>query len=157
MDFHTAHARMTEIVGRWRTEGHLVDDPTTLIRGTDTYRLLAGGHFLIHEVDVTVGDVPVIAIEVIGEFDPAHGSFVARAFDNDGAVTVMRAAPDEPNVWRFTGGGDVAPAAQTDATEAVRSTLRIAEDGQRMHARWERSSDGDSWRPWMDIGFTRLP
>jgi hypothetical protein len=30
------------LVGRWRSEGHLVADPSTRIRGTDTYVWLPG-------------------------------------------------------------------------------------------------------------------
>jgi hypothetical protein len=36
-------------------------------KGFDTYEVLAGGHFLVHQVDVTVGNQRVQAIEVIGE------------------------------------------------------------------------------------------
>jgi hypothetical protein len=59
-------------------------------------------------------------------------------------------------VFHFTGGSDIAPAAQpTNAqTARVRSTLRIAPDRQSMTALWERSEDGTTWHPWMDIGFS---
>lgn len=30
-------------------------------------------------------------------------------------------------------------------------------DRSRMTARWERSDDGSSWQPWMDMTFTRMP
>ena len=148
-------ARLAELVGDWQTRGHVVDNPEIAIAGTDMYELLAGGHFLIHHVDVTVGDEAVRAIEVIGGYDPASGSFEARAYDNDGKTTLMRATPGEPGVWRFTGGGDVAAAAQQDGTQAVRSTLRVSPEGDSMHARWERSADGAVWTDWMDVAFTR--
>jgi hypothetical protein len=106
------------------------------------------------------GDQPVQAIELIGEHDPATDSFTGRAYDNLGNVTVMRAQVDDQGVWRFTGGGDVAPAARpgpAGATAAVRSTLTVSPDGRHMAARWERSDDGAGWRPWMDMTFTRMP
>jgi hypothetical protein len=107
-----------------------------------------------------VGDQPVQAIEIIGEHDPSTDSFTARAFDNEGHVTVMRASVDEDGVWRFTGGADVASAAQPTAADprgAVRSTLTVRADGTGMTARWERSDDGATWQPWMDMTFTRMP
>jgi hypothetical protein len=39
----------------------------------------------------------------------------------------------------------------------VRSTLTISADRSGMTARWERSDDGASWQPWMDMTFTRMP
>ena len=151
--------RLGALVGRWRSQGHIVGDPPVAIAGTDTYQWLPGGFFLVHHVDVVIGDQQVQAIELIGEYDPASDAFTARAYDNLGNITVMRARVDERGVWRFTGGGDVAPVAQpgADAGGAVRSTLTISPDRSGMTARWERSDDGVSWQPWMDVSFTRMP
>ena len=152
--------RLGALVGRWRSEGHIVGDPPVPITGTDTYEWLPGGFFLVHHVDVVIGEQRVQAIELLGEYDPATDSFTGRAYDNQGNVTVMRARVDEQGVWRFTGGGDVAPVARpaaADAGGAVRSTLTISADRAGMTARWERSDDGVSWQPWMDMTFTRMP
>ena len=152
--------RLGALVGRWRSEGHIVGDPAVPITGTDSYEWLAGGFFLLHHVDVMVGDQQVQALELIGEYDPATDSFTARAYDNLGNVTVMRARVDAQGVWRFTGGGDVAAVARPAAAGAggaVRSTLTISLDRSGMTARWERSDDGASWQPWMDMTFTRMP
>jgi len=152
--------RLGALVGRWRTEGHVVGQPVVPITGTDIYEWLAGGFFLVHHVDVLVGDQQVQAIEIIGDHDPGTDSFTARAFDNQGAVTVMRVSVDDQGVWRFAGGADVAAAAQpgsADPRGAVRSTLTASEDATAMTARWERSDDGSTWQPWMNVSFTRLP
>jgi hypothetical protein len=137
-----------------------VGDPPVPIRGTDVYEWLPGGFFLVHHVDVVIGELPVRALEVLGEYDPATDSFTGRAYDDRGNVTVMRARVDAHGVWTFTGGGDVAPVAQPAAADprgAVRSTLTLSADGGSMRARWERSDDGATWRPWMDMAFTRTP
>jgi hypothetical protein len=152
--------RLGALVGRWRTEGHVVGDSPVPVTGTDVYERLPGGFFLVHHVDVTVGGRRVQAIEIIGEHDPVSGLFTARAFDNDGTVTVMRARVDDDGVWTFTGGADVASAARpADVGEggAVRSTLTVSADGTGMTARWERTDDGSTWQPWMDVTFTRMP
>jgi hypothetical protein len=129
------------------------------VRGSDVYELLAGGHFLIHRVEVTVGGQPVTAIEIIGERDDETGALIARSYENDGAMTLMRVRIDDDGVWHFTGGGEVAPAARVDVEAperaAVRSTLRVSADRQTMTALWECTEDGESWLPWMDIRFTR--
>ena len=125
--------------------------------GTDTYEVLAGGYFIVHYVDVTVGEQPVRAIEIIGESDAAGGGYVARSFDSEGNAELMRVTLDADGVFHFAGGPDIAAAAQpSDASTArVRSTLTVAEDRRSMSAFWERSEDGINWHPWMDISFTR--
>ncbi|HET6750792.1 MAG TPA: DUF1579 family protein [Actinomycetes bacterium] len=152
--------RLGALVGRWRSEGHVVGDVPVPISGTDTYEWLPGGFFLVHHVDVVIGDQEVQAVEIIGEYDRATDSFIGRAYDNLGNVTVMRANVDGSGVWTFTGGGDVAPVARSSsssASAAVRSTLTVSTDRGSMVAKWERSDDGARWQPWMYMTFTRLP
>jgi len=152
--------RLGALVGRWRSNGHVVGDPAVPIAGTDTYEWLDGGFFLVHRVDVVVGDQPVQALEMIGEHDPNTDSFTARAFDNEGNVTTMRATVDDQGVWTFAGGADIAPAAQPSSSDeggAVRSTLTVSADRTSMTAKWERADGGSTWQPWMDMNFTRIP
>jgi hypothetical protein len=148
--------RLHAIAGRWSTSGHVIGEPRIPVVGTDIYEVFAGGYFIVHHVDVTVGEQPVRAIEVIGEPDAA-GGYRARSFDSEGNAELTHVTIDEDGVFHFAGGADVAPAAQpTDASTAhVRSTLTIGEDRRSMTALWERSEDGINWHPWMDISFTR--
>jgi hypothetical protein len=154
-DQRVADPRLATIAGRWRTSGHVVGAAPIPVRGTDTYEVFAGGFFLVHHVDVTVGDQPVRAIEIIGERDGAE--YLARSFDSEGNVEVMRLMIDNAGVFHFSGGGNVAPAARPgDApTVRVRSTLTVGAARQTMSARWERSEDGTTWQRWMDITFER--
>lgn len=151
--------RLGAIVGRWRAEGVVVGDPEIPIVGTDVYEWLAGGYFLVHHIDVSVGEATVQGIELIGEHDPRTGAIVARSYDADGAVTIMHVSIDDAGVMTFTGGSDVAPAAASsdDPGQVVRSTLTVSEDGDHMTAKWERSADGATWNAWMDMTFTRMP
>jgi hypothetical protein len=152
-----APERLSTIAGRWRTSGYVVGDPRVPVEGTDHYEVLPGGHFLVHHVDVTVGGQEVRAIEVIGEPDPDSDAYLARNFNGEGSVEVMKLQIDDDGVFRFTGGGDVAPAAQPGhaPTAQVRSTLTVSPDRASMNAFWERSENGIDWEPWMYITFTR--
>ena len=131
-------------------------DPPIPVVGPDIYEVLAGGYFVVHHVDVTVGEQRVRAIEIIGESDAA-GSFLARSFDSEGNAEQMHVTIDDSGVFHFAGEADIASAAKPSdtSTAQVRSTLTIAEDRRSMTALWERSGDGMSWHPWMDISFTR--
>jgi uncharacterized protein DUF1579 len=155
-DARTPDRRLAAVAGHWRTSGHVIGEPRVPVVGTDIYEMLAGGHFLVHHIDVTVGDRPVRAIEVIGE-PTGKGGYVARGFDSQGNAEVMHLTIDDDGIFHFTGGGDIAPAAQPNdrQTARVRSTLTIASDRRSMTARWERSDDGTSWHPWMDVSFSR--
>jgi hypothetical protein len=151
------HERLRGIVGDWATTGHVLGDPPVPVSGADVYEVLPGGHFLVHHVDVTVGPQEVRAIEIIGEPAPRDGAFLARSFDNEGNAEVMELVVDDQGVFHFSGGPEIAPAAQpvNASTARVRSTLTIAPDGDAMTALWERSEDGVNWSSWMDIAFTR--
>jgi Protein of unknown function (DUF1579) len=120
--------RLGALVGQWRSEGHIVGEVPVPITGTDIYEWLPGGFFLVHHVDVVIGEQTVQAIEVIGEYDPATGSFTVRSYDNQGNVTIMRASVDERGVWTFTGGGDVTAVARPSA--AVGRSRALHADGQ---------------------------
>jgi hypothetical protein len=151
--------RLGALVGRWRSEGHIVGDAPVPITGTDVYEWLPGGFFLVHHVDVVIGEEPVRAIEIIGERDPATDPILGRAYDNLGNMSVLRVDVDDRGVWTFTGGGDVAPVARPSAADeggAVRSTLTVSPDGSGMVAEWERSEDGSAWQRWMNMTFTRM-
>ena len=50
--------------------GHIVGEVSVPITGTDSYQWLAGAFFLVHHVDVLIGQQPVQALEFIGEYDP---------------------------------------------------------------------------------------
>src|SRR5262245_57011813 len=120
-------------------------------------RAAPGGHFLVHHVDVTIGEQTVRAIEVIGESDPEANAYPTRSFDSAGNFEVMRLRIGDDGAFRFSGSGGVARAAQPgDAqTVHVRSTLTVSDDRASMKAFWERSDDGIDWEPWMDIRFAR--
>jgi hypothetical protein len=147
-------ARLTSIAGRWRTSGHVIGETQVPVVGTDIYEVFPGGYFLVHHVDVTVGGQSVRAIEIIGEPD-GEGGYLGRSYDSDGNAEVMHLRIDDEGVFHFAGGGQVAPAAQPQEAARVRSTLTVAGDRASMTARWERSEDGTTWQPWMDIDFAR--
>ncbi|ACZ91530.1 DUF1579 family protein [Streptosporangium roseum] len=139
--------RLDALVGRWRSHGQMMStdpsDPAIEIAGSDTYEWLTGGFFLLHRVDVRVGDDQVEVVEMIGPYDPATGTYPMRSFDNHGAFVTMQASVADDGVWTFTG-------------DTERATLVIADDRATMSATWERTDDTTTWHPWMTMSFTRL-
>jgi hypothetical protein len=148
--------RLSPIVGRWATRGAVLGDPAIPVEGFDTYEMLAGGFFVVHHVDVAVGEARVQAVEVIGEPDPDGHGLLARSFDNSGNAETMLMHIVDDGVFRFVGGPDVAPVARRSHRRAasVRSTLAVGAGGTSMTALWERLEDVGGWQPWMEIKFT---
>ncbi len=138
-----AHKRLAALLGTWKTEGTTVaspDQPSVSIRGTDVYEWLPGEFFLVHHVDIQMGDAHHRAIEMIG-YDEARKSYFLHAYDNQGNATVMTGTLSKDGVW-------------TIADDATRATLTVADDGRSMTAFWERK-EGSTWLPWMNIDFTK--
>jgi hypothetical protein len=60
---------LDRLVGTWNTKGEIKASPygpAGKIIGTDTYEWLPGGFFLVHRVDVRMGDQKNESIEIIG-------------------------------------------------------------------------------------------
>ena len=131
------------LVGRWRTSGTVFGDdgaPVMSIDGTDEYEWMPGGHWLVHRVDVLIGDDRTQALELIG--DPAEdGTFAMRAFDASGAYDEMRLTVQGRTL-------------QTQG-DGVRNTLTAAGDGGSMDATWERRTDDGAWVRWMELTLKR--
>ena len=86
------------LIGSWGTEGSIFadgDEQAAIIKGTDVYELVLGGHFILHQADVVMDNKRVIVLEMIGEYDPSDQSWQMRSFDNHGNFTTMKASLNE--------------------------------------------------------------
>ncbi|MDP9209698.1 MAG: SRPBCC domain-containing protein [Actinomycetota bacterium] len=79
---------------------------------------------------------------VVRIYDAASGTYPTHAFDSQGAATTYQLR-ERDGTWTISG-------------ENERSTLVPAADGVTMLASWERSDDGRTWRPWMEIRLARV-
>lgn len=100
---------------------------------------LPGGYFLIHRVDVRMGDEQIDSIEIIG-YDSSTGKYPMHYFGYKGSTGIMHASVDG-NTWTFTG-------------ETERFTGSFNEAGDIITGKWERL-DSDEWVGWMDIKLTK--
>lgn len=137
------------IIGRWKTTGTVFDEhgtATQMISGTDEYEWMAGGHWVIHRIDVMMGDQRSQGLEIIGDRDAATGRYQMRAFDVGGSFSTMTALLQADGSWLLEGDG-----ARTTFTPP-------GADRPFMTARWEREAED---RPgtlvhWMDVRFDRI-
>lgn len=134
------------IIGRWKTSGTVLDEhgrAVAPIDGTDEYEWMPGGMWVIHRVDVMMGDDHVHALELIGEHDTETDTYAMRAFDGSGEFGTMTAQLNADGTWTFLGVG-------------MRSTLRVSEDNSSMTARWEQQDESGKWIHWMDMEFAAI-
>lgn len=133
------HDQLGRFVGRWNTEGKIRatnTSPEVKIMGTDTYEWLPGEYFLLHKVDVWVGDDKNETFEVIG-FDKHIGKYTMQHYDNKGHSGTMTATY-ENEVWIFQG-------------ETLRFTGGFKNDDNEFSGIWEQLSNGQNWTHFMDI------
>ena len=131
------------IIGAWSAEGEtLGEERAVSIRGEDRYEWLPGRQYLVHWIDVKMGDEEVHAIEIIGGFDRERGSYEMHAFQHGSGHSLMHASPLHDGTWRF-------------ANDEMRATLTLpSAGGATMSAEWERR-EGSRWSPWMNLRFKR--
>jgi uncharacterized protein (TIGR02246 family) len=133
---------LAPIIGRWRTSGSVLDEKGGVIMtiaGTDTYTWLPGGHWIVHEADVTIGDQRRQILELIGGRDERSGGWQMHAFDTDDSPGFMRLSIVEPGLLLLEGDG-------------VRSWFRPQAGPTYMTTLWEREIE-QTWIAWMDMRF----
>jgi hypothetical protein len=134
--------RLNAFVGRWKTEGEIKASsygPAGKIIGTDIYQWLLGGFFLVHRVDVRMGDQKNESIEIIG-YDTSRKTYPMHSFDSQGNHIVMEASV-VGNTWTFTG-------------ESMRFIGAFSDNGKIISGKWEYLDDSN-WHHWMDVKLTR--
>jgi hypothetical protein len=137
-----ALARLNALSGVWQTRIAMLDSNAREVEhfsATDTYRWLAGRHFMLHEVDAMMDGQHVQSLEVIG-LDHPTGTYRSRNFDNAGAISDYTATMDG-SAWSIDG-----------AAERFRG--RFNADGNLLSGRWDRLV-GERWLPWMVVTLTR--
>lgn len=130
-------------IGKWNTEGKTIPSPSTpavTIKGTDTYEWLGGRFFMIHHVDVIMGDEEMKAIEIIS-YEASSNNYPSRSYDSQGNTGTYELSFTD-GLWSILG-------------ETERATILIQEDQKSMQVKWERSTNGSDWLHWMDITLTK--
>jgi hypothetical protein len=136
--------RLDVFIGRWITEGHLIDDtgaPAGQILASDVYEWAPGGFFVIHPAYGRINGVGGGGVEVIG-YDAATRKYWTQFFDSQGNVSTTDLTLDgEHWIWD---------------REDTRCTARFSADGTVQTAHHERRTDDGTWLPSMEVVLTRV-
>lgn len=117
------------------------------ISGTDAYEWL-GASFVVHRVEVAMGDGEVRQLEMIGPYDVERDAFLTCAYDGvSGEIDRSIATVAEDGTWTFRGG---------TGPSRAESKVRVADDGRTIGGTWARTTDdGQTWIPWLRMHWTR--
>src|SRR5687767_9890233 len=104
MENKTAHQQLNKFVGLWNTTGRILPtttSPEISVSGTDSYEWLPGGYFLLHKVDVQMGDERNETLEIIG-WNHLHKHYVLQYYESKGNSGSM-AGTVANGQWTFLG------------------------------------------------------
>ncbi len=139
-----AQRALDVFIGRWINEGRTAPlpglDPEPIVT-SDVYEWAPGGFFVDHSAYGRIGEVDVGGVEILG-YDAASATYTSRFFDSFGNESVSRLTVDG-RVWTWQG-------------ERTRCDATISEDGRVQRALHERSDDGRTWQPSMDVTLVKV-
>ena len=136
--------KLNFLIGNWHTQGEIligVSDSSKKIRGMDTYEWISGGFFILHRVDVFMGNERTEVMEIIG-YDESRKSYFMKSFDNRGESLTMYAVLKKPGVLKF-------------GNKTMQSILTANKNGNSMVAKWELAENGKTWKHWMNIKLNK--
>ena len=132
------------LIGQWTTHGEVLateNEPAFSFEGTDTYEYVLDQRFILHTVDVMMGDQPVKALEMIHRETNSESTFILTSFDNSGTISTMAAQLNEDGKLLIAGN-------------KMRAVLTPIEPN-KMSGYWEKTEDNVNWKSWMTVELTR--
>jgi hypothetical protein len=139
----TAYNHLGRFAGQWTTEGQVLPSANKAgieVKGTDTYEWLPGGFFLLHKVDVKIGEEKVQTLEIIG-FDESANHYTMQHYDNKGNAGLMTATLMD-NLWIFRG-------------ESLLFKGGFSKEDTVFSGVWEQLNSEKVWVPYMNIRLVR--
>jgi Protein of unknown function (DUF1579) len=138
------HEPLEIFIGKWMTAGETVateDAPAVKILASDVYEWMPGGFFILHTAHGRIGEQDVGGTEIIG-YDAAAKVYRTNFFDSQGGlITETLTLDGRRAMWQG---------------EHVRATSLFSDDGKTQKCLHERSDDGETWTPAMDITLTKV-
>jgi hypothetical protein len=138
------HERLGVFIGKWINEGHTTASagaPPLKILTSDVYEWVPGRFFVLHTAYGRIGGTGVGGVEIIG-YDAASQTYRSHFFDSQGNQTTDELTVED-DTWTWRG-------AQT------RTTVVFGDDGTTQTAHHERSDDGVTWVPSMEVTLNKV-
>lgn len=135
-------------IGKWINEGHTVARPgvpEAKIVTSDIYEWAAGGFHVVHIAYGIAGGMTGGGTEIIHD-DATTGKYRTHFFDSVGNYSPHELSYEDGEwIWLGKWG-----------SEWHRATSVFSDDGRIQTCLHERSDDGKTWEPSMDIVLTKV-
>ena len=144
------HKELNVFLGKWHTTGEVAPapgEPAAKVDATDIYEWYPGGFFLVHHADGKVGEDAIQSMEIIG-YDAESKTYPTSFFDNTGGYGKEHITL-EGNTWTWRGTNVI-------GVKEHRCIAVVSDDGKAIHARHEKSDDGQNWELWMDVTLRKM-
>jgi len=142
-DVSAALRKLDVFIGKWQTNGEdLTTTPPQNITAWDTYEWLTGGYALIHYIESTIGKEIKKGTEIIA-YDSERKVYFVPFFDFAGGTGVEELT-EKDNTWTWFGKNVM-------GVRYHRCIGEFGDEGNSIHARHEKSDDGETWIPWMNV------
>ncbi len=142
------HKLLDVFVGKWINEGHTVarpGAPSAKILTSDIYEWAVGKFHIVHTAYGLGGGVPGGGTEIIS-YDSATGKYRSDFFDSFGNYNPHELTRQDGKwIWLGMWG-----------SEWHRATEVFSNDGTIQTCLHERSDDGHTWEPSMEIVLTKI-
>jgi hypothetical protein len=137
-------ADLQVLVGEWNIELRFPTDAPGTVMGHASYEWLEDGAFLVMHTGNKRAGTPYSTC-IVGRDDPSR-PYTMLYFDNRGVsrVYMMSLEGRQWKQWRDNAGF------------SQRFFGELSDDGNTIHARWEKSSDGNEWTHDFDLIYTRV-
>jgi hypothetical protein len=138
------HRRLEALIGKWINEGETVasaEAPAMPIVTSDVYEWVPGGFFVVHSAYGRIGQIGVGGTEIIG-YDADSGTYRCHFFDSQGNATTQELTESD-GVWTWLG-------------ETTRCIATLDDAGRTLTAHHERTDDGVTWVPSMEVTLTKV-
>ena len=140
-------------VGHWTYEGEYKAGPlgpASKVTGEMTNKRILGGFFFQNQT-TEKGPMGVSQVIEIFGYDPANKNYFSNEYHSDGTM-ISGAYVFNGNTFTYTGkfvaGG---------TPLMLKVAMTIGADLMSITGKGEISTDGNTWVPWMDVHYTKVP
>ena len=135
------------LIGKWEMElsnASFLPDPSVTFKGNISFDWLEGGAFLIMRMGGRVSSAPS-AVWLISR-DESSSDYKVFYYD-DRKVSRIYEMSFSDNVWKLW---------RHSPNFSQRFEGKISNDGNKILAKWEKSSNGQKWEHDFDVTYTRI-
>jgi hypothetical protein len=140
---NAALSPLEPLVGEWNAEAVFPTDPPGTMRGRVTFAWLDGGAFLVMRSDVAE-EGPPASLSVIGR-DDAGERYTMLYADERGVSRIYEMGFSDA-IWTLQRNNPGFSQRFSGVLDAARTTIT---------ARWEKSTDGETWEHDFDLIYTK--